>query len=104
MAFFSHDRGSIDIHDELAALRREVARLGGTVSKHGSAAMRDTGERTMELGSELAERAAAALPIIRRRAHDLEESIRDNPTRSAAVIGLAVLGVAAAVLLSSRRR
>lgn len=102
MAFFSN-RGSIDIHDELEALRREVARLGGKAQRHGSAALRDTGERTLEFGHELAERAASALPIIRRRAHELEDTIRDNPARSAAVVGLAVLAVTAAVLLSGRR-
>lgn len=104
MAFFSHGRDAFDLHDEIASLRKEVAALGRSLSKHGAATLRDTGERTSDLGSELAERAAAALPVIRRRAHALEETIRHNPERTLALAGLAVLAVAAAVMLGGGRR
>ena len=46
----------------------------------------------------------AALPVIGRRARAIEHTIRDHPTRTVAVVGLAALAVAAAVLLTSRRR
>lgn len=100
MPFFSNDRQSFDIYDELAALRREVASLGRSASKHGTSAWRETSERGADIGHDLAERAAAAIPMIRRRAHALEETIRENPSRSLAVLGLAGLAIAAAVMLS----
>lgn len=100
MAFFSHDQTPGDVHEEIAALRRDLARLGVALSKQGAATLRDTGERTYDFGSELAERTVAALPSLRRRASMLEDSIRENPGRSAAIFGLAALTVAAAVLFS----
>lgn len=102
MALFSPRRDAFDVHDEIAALRNEVAALGRSLSKHGKAALRD--EKISDLGGELAERAAAALPVICRRAHALEETIRHNPERTLAVAGLAVLVVAAAVMLGGGRR
>lgn len=104
MAFFSNHRDSFDLHRDIDALRKEVAALGRTVSKHGASAYRETREDAGDLYGEIAGRVSEALPVIRRRAHDLEETIRANPTRTVAVLGLAALTIAAAALLSSSRR
>lgn len=101
MAFFSHGRDEFDLHDEIAALRREVAALGRSASKHGGSVWRQTSERGSDIGHEIAERAAAALPMLRRRAHALEDTIRDNPSRSLAVVGIIALTLAAVGLCAS---
>lgn len=102
MTFFSHGHIPGDVQDEIAALRRDVARLGATLSKHGAQTLRDTGELTYDFGNDLMDKAAATLPMLRRRAHMVEDTIRENPGRSAAIVGLAALTLAAAVLLSAR--
>jgi hypothetical protein len=76
MALFSGPGTGHDIHRDVEALRREVAALSRIAAKR----------------------------VIRRRAHDLEETIRDNPARTAAAIGLAALAIAAAALLLGNRR
>jgi hypothetical protein len=103
MAIFGHSRDEFDIHDEVAALRREVSALSRAASKRGAAAYGTASEGAADLYAEIADRVIAALPGIRRRAHDLEETIRDNPTRTVAAVGLATLAVAAVVLLGRRR-
>lgn len=102
MALF--DRDNLDIYDEVAALRREVSVLSRAVSKRGAAAYGSASEGAADLYADIADRVVAALPVIRRRAHDLEETIRDNPTRTMAAVGLATLTIAALVLLGSRKR
>lgn len=103
MAFFSNSDNNLDVHAEIAALRKEIAALSKNASKQGAAAWRTTSERTSELGNELMDRAAASLPVIRRHAHDLEESIRHNPGRSIAIAGLATLAIAALCMLNNKR-
>ncbi|MBX9453816.1 MAG: hypothetical protein KL801_18665 [Mesorhizobium sp.] len=104
MALFSRYQSSLDLHKEIGALRKEVAALGKAASRQGSSAYRDTRDQASDLYAELAERVSDALPVIRRRAHDFEETIRANPTRTVAVVGLVALTVAAAAILGSRRR
>jgi ABC-type transporter Mla subunit MlaD len=104
MALFSSRDSNYDIHRDIEALRREIAALSRTASKRGSAALRGAADEASGLYDDVAERFNNALPVIRRRARDIEETIRDNPTRSAAVIGLAALTVAAMAFLMSHRR
>lgn len=104
MALFGHSQDHLDIHDEVAALRREVSALSRAVSKRSAAAYGSASDSAADLYAEIADKVVAALPVIRRRAHDLEETIRDNPTRTMAAVGLMTLGIAAVVLLGSRRR
>lgn len=106
MALFSsrsnrHD----DLHRDIEALRRDIAALSRTVSKRGANAWRGAADEASGLYDDVTERITHALPVMRRRAHDLEETIRDNPGRAAAVTGLAALALVAAfcVLGSSRR-
>ena len=54
--------------------------------------------------SDVAERFGNAMPVIRRSARDLEDTIRDNPGRAAAAVGLAALALAAAAFVLSSRR
>ncbi|MBE0692618.1 MAG: hypothetical protein IH590_05870 [Aquamicrobium sp.] len=104
MALFSSRDSGYDLHRDIEALRREIAALSRTASKRGAAAWRGATDEASGLYDDVAERFNNALPVIRRRARDLEETIRDNPTRTAAVVGLAALTVAAMAFLMSHRR
>lgn len=101
MAFFSHRNDAFDLHDEVAALRKQMAALSRSVPKRGSAAWRETQAEASDLYDEIAERVSDALPAIRRGARGIEQTIRHNPVPVAAGIGLAALAVAAFVLVSS---
>ncbi|RIK87852.1 MAG: hypothetical protein DCC69_03400 [Hyphomicrobiales bacterium] len=105
MALFSSRSDGYDLHRDIEALRREVAALSRSASRRGAAAWRGASGEAAGLYDDVAERIGHALPVIRRRAHDLEETIRENPARTAAVVGLAALAVAAAVfVLGGNRR
>ncbi len=104
MALFSGRSNGHDLHRDIEALRREVAALSRAATKRGSAAWRGASDEASGLYDDVAERIGHALPVIRRRAHDLEETIRDNPGRAAAAIGLAALTIAAMALLLGNRR
>ncbi|TKT75318.1 hypothetical protein [Aquamicrobium sp. LC103] len=103
MALFSQIRDSIDLEDEVAALRKEVAALTKSLSKRGASAYRDTRHDAADVYADIADRFAHALPVVRKRAHRLEQSIKDNPGQTAAVVGLMAVCLAGAVLLFSRR-
>jgi hypothetical protein len=104
MALFDNRNDGFDMEREMAALRREVATLGNQVSRRSKAAYRGASDDIGNLYDDLASSLSAALPVLRKRARGFEETIRDNPGRTAAVVGLAALTVAAAVLIGSRRR
>lgn len=105
MALFSSRSNSNDIHRDIEALRRDIAALSRSVSKRGATAWQGAADEASGLYDDVAERISHALPVMRRRAHDLEETIRDNPARAAAVAGLAALAIAAAVcVFGSNRR
>jgi len=104
MTLFSSSGNSRDLHGEIAALRRDISALSRSMSKRGAAAWRDAGDEAADLYGEISSRIAHALPAVRRRARDLEETIRDHPTRTVAVVGLAALAVAAAAILIGGRR
>jgi len=104
MALFSNGNDGFDLEREMAALRREVAALGRSASKRGAKAYQHAGSELTDIYDDVAERLAAALPVLGKRARSLEHTIRDNPTRTVAVVGLAALAVTAAVLFSGRRR
>lgn len=105
MALFSSRSRSDDLHRDIEALRRDVAALSRTVSRRGANAWRGAADEASGLYDDMSERIAHALPVMRRRAQDLEETIRDNPGRAVAVAGLAALAlVAAACVLGSGRR
>lgn len=104
MALFSGRSNGHDLHRDIEALRREVAALSRAATKRGSAAWRGASDEASGLYDDVAERIGHALPVIRRRAHDLEETIRDNPGRAAAAVGLAALTIAAMALLLGNRR
>ncbi|MEO3389241.1 hypothetical protein [Mesorhizobium sp. CAU 1741] len=104
MAFFSRNDDALDLHHQIAALRKEVASLSRSAGKKGASAYHGASDSASEFYGDLADRVAGALPVIRRRAHDIEDTIRENPTRTAAAVGLVALVVTAALLMGNRRR
>lgn len=104
MTFFSRHDDTTDMHRQIASLQKELAALSRGASRRGQAAYRGASHEASELYDDLSERIADALPVIRRKAHDVETTIRANPGRTIAVVGLAAALVAAAVVIGSGRR
>ena len=100
MTLFSQSRDSFDLEEEVARLRKEVHDLTKSLSKQGRSAYRGARDEAVDLYGEVFDRLAAAMPIVRRQARSVENTIKDNPGQTAAVVGLAALCVAAAVLLA----
>jgi hypothetical protein len=90
-----------DLQGQIAALSKEVSALRKTMSSRGSAAWDDGWNTTADLYEDLRSGLSDALPVIRKQAHHLERTARDNPVTTAALVGLVVVGLA--VALMSRR-
>lgn len=103
MAFFSHHDDTLDINRQIAALQKQIAALSRAASKKGAAAYHEAGSEAAHLYDDISSRVADAMPVIRKRARHLEDSVRENPGRAVAVVGLAALLITAAVMLSGRR-
>lgn len=100
MAFFSHRDDPVDLRDEVAALRRQLASLSRSLPKRGSAAWRETRSEASDLYEDITERISDALPVVRRGARDIEKTIRRHPVPTVAALGLAAVAVAALMLMS----
>ncbi|MBU2146610.1 MAG: hypothetical protein KKD02_09700 [Alphaproteobacteria bacterium] len=87
-----------DLEDQVAALTKELSALKKSVSRRGANAYQDTRDGASEVYGELWERFAESLPAMRKRARAAEKVARDNPATTA-FLGLAVVGLAAALLL-----
>ena len=103
MSFFSSQRDEFDLYDEVAALRKEVASLGRSLSLQGARTARHTRDGASEIYREIVEAVTAALPAMRAPAQRVQRAVRNHPDRAIAVAGLAALAVAAAVIWGGRR-
>lgn len=104
MALFSNHSNGHDIQRDIEALRRDIAALSRSATKRGTSAWRDAANEASGVYDEVTQRINHALPVMRRRAYDLEETIRDNPGRTVALAGLAALALAATVLVLGNNR
>ena len=86
-----------DLEDQVAALTKELTALKKTVAKRGSSAYQDTRDSAADAYGELWDRFSESLPAMRKRARAAEKVARENPATTA-FLGLAVLGLAAALL------
>lgn len=86
-----------DLEDQVATLTRELAALRKTVSKRGANAYQSTRDSASDMYAELWDLIAEAVPAVRKRARAAERVARDNPATTA-LLGIAVLGIAAALL------
>ena len=103
MSLFSNQRDGIDLHDEVAALRKEVAALGRSLSKKSARTARHTRDGASELYGEIVEAVAAALPAMRAPAQRVQRAVTERPERAVAVAGLAALALVAAVIWGGRK-
>ena len=71
--------------------------LKKAVSKRGASAYQDTREAASDVYSEVWDRFSESLPAMRKRARAAEQVARDNPA-TAAVVGLAVVGLLVTLL------
>ena len=100
MALFS-DLTDLDLERQVAALSRELAALRRTVARRGGSAYESGRDAAADTYADLVDRIGERLPDLRRRARAIESTARDHPAATAAV-GLVVLGLLATMLLSRR--
>lgn len=89
-----------DIETRIAQLSNELSSLKKAAAKRGAKSYEDGLELASDTYDEWRGRFEEALPHLRKGARRIERSARDNPA-AAALIGLAALGLLAALL--SRR-
>lgn len=87
-----------DLEDQVATLTKELSALKKTISKRGASAYQDTRDSASEVYGEMWDRFSDSLPAMRKRARAAERVARDNPA-TAALVGLAVIGLVAALLV-----
>ena len=102
MAYFSrlHDEISHDLEAELASLRKEVGTLKRKLARKGGNTYAAGQEQLSELYEELQDWVADAMPHLRSGARAAGRTVKDNST--AIIVGTAVVGLLAALLLSRR--
>ncbi len=86
-----------DLEDQVARLTKEIAALKKLAAKRGSAVYEDTRDQAADLYGELWDRFNESIPVLRKRARSVEKVARDNPA-TAAVVGLAVVGLLVTLL------
>ncbi len=86
-----------DLEDQVANLTKELSALKKSLSKRGSNAYQDTRDTASEVYGEMWDRFSDSLPEMRKRARAAERVARDNPATTA-LVGLAVVGLVAALL------
>lgn len=99
---FRHQDGTADdLRDQLNSLRDEMTDLRKQVSRQSAGAYRETRHKSAEIGDMIRDYFEAAVPELRRSANQIGRTARQHPSASAgaALAGLAVLGLAAALLM-----
>ncbi len=104
MAMFSTSKEDLieDLQAQVAALRKETAKLRKAARARGAEISDEVGAAASRAYDDLAAMAADYGPRIRDRARDLEVRARENPAATAA-IGLVALGVLACLMAARRR-
>ncbi|PWJ84019.1 hypothetical protein C7441_107181 [Pseudaminobacter salicylatoxidans] len=99
------DNMTDDLEDQIASLRHEVSSLKKALSKRGAAALADSREHASEfrdhatdLYDDFMSRMHDAVPNLQRHGREMRKVARDNPVATA-VVGLAVLGLVAGLLM-----
>lgn len=97
---YSHQDLREDLHEQMASLRHEVARLKKQLARRSRRAYRDTHHIREDL-AEMLQHYYAALPDLRHGARRLQKSADAHPGTTAAIaaISVIVLGCAASLLL-----
>lgn len=103
MSLFSAKRHDVedDLRAQVAELRGEVSALTRKLSKRGSVAYEGSRDMAGDAYDEVSRRVREALPMLRRRAGDVEQKARENPALAVAV-GLAVVGLAISFIAAKR--
>ncbi|MBX3582056.1 MAG: DUF883 family protein [Rhizobiaceae bacterium] len=89
-----------DLEAQVENLTNELAAMKKALSRRGSDAYGDARHAAHDFYGDLRDRLTDTLPLVRKRARAAEQVARENPVTTA-VIGLAVVGLLAAML--SRR-
>jgi len=100
------DNMADDLEAQIASLRQEVSSLQETLSKRGASALSDTRHQTAELrehASDLYDDFMSrimhdAVPHLQMQGRQVKKVARDYPVTTA-VVGLAVLGLVAGLLM-----
>lgn len=100
MASFSNI-SDMDLDRQIASLSKELAALKKAASRRSAEYYEDGRDAAWRTVSDMAGRFGDSLPAMRKRARAIEDSARDHPA-TAAVVGLVVVGLVAAMLFSRR--
>ncbi len=97
---FSRFRSDVedDLETQVARLSKELAALKKLAARRGSYAYDIARDAADGVYGDVRDRFIDALPHVRKRARAAEQAARDNPAM-AAVVGLAVVGLLAAMLV-----
>jgi hypothetical protein len=98
--FGTSRRGAIEAR--IDALREELASLTQEASRYGGDAYESTRRAIPHLASDMESLIEQAWPLMQKRARRVERLARDNPTATAATVGLIALGLLATVIYSRR--
>jgi ElaB/YqjD/DUF883 family membrane-anchored ribosome-binding protein len=100
MASFPGLRDDSGLEAQIAGLRKELASLKRAMARQGGATYAAGQEQLSEFYDEVHDWFADAMPQLRRRARAAGRAVEDNST--AIIVGAAVVGLLAALLLSRR--
>jgi ElaB/YqjD/DUF883 family membrane-anchored ribosome-binding protein len=90
-----------DLSDQIASLRKEIASLRSSAKKQSARAYDDASDTLTDLIESLLSNTKGARKELYSKARLVNEAARDNPVTTAAV-GLAAIGLLAALLFSRR--
>jgi len=91
----------IDLEKQVASLSKELAALKKQMSRRGGTLYADGRDAVSDYYSDLAESVSDRFPDLQRRARAIEGTAREHPAAAAAV-GFVVLGLLATLLFSRR--
>lgn len=91
----------MDIERQVATLSQELAALKKAMARRGGTYYEESRDMARDYYSDIAEWLGNSLPALRKRARGVEATARDHPAAAVAV-GLVVLGLIATLAYSRR--
>jgi ElaB/YqjD/DUF883 family membrane-anchored ribosome-binding protein len=90
-----------DLEDRVAQLTKEVRSLRKSAARRGHDAYDDVRDGALDIFDDVWAQVQRSFPLFRRQARSYGQTMRENPaaTTAAAVVGIAVIGLLASLLI-----